>query len=449
MTKNYYYILEKLTILIACFIIGYFIYSTSFGKLESFDNSSTQQISVLQTSPQNFAQWIKLHTNWTPIQVDNTQANWKANITSIQEQSFSGIASGSQPLLLCDPLDKDTYFPSVPEYKLSASDNPVPPGYFIAIVHPQIRKTIDVAYNFENKTIGYIYQSDYYFIQAIIQSYRMNESSIKLIQLNPSDIQDIIPVITSNQIDILVTYIILQSDTYNYIEPQFINIMGFANLDFKRVNLFYPYITFKNMSLRDIFIKRPFADYDNSVMLPQMTMKLLDMPAQSKTATVVSSVTPLSSAPSSGQSPASIETFITRIELDQESVAAGYNCYGNPYVESKAECESPNDLYGHPVQPIKWDKTCSKDEECPFYKKNTNYPNTRGKCLESGLCEMPIGVLQASPRKFFDSGRFNPFCYGCTPGNDPNCCKITEDYAFVNDTDDRRAAGLKTSISLM
>ena len=38
-----------------------------------------------------------------------------------------------------------------------------------------------------------------------------------------------------------------------------------------------------------------------------------------------------------------------------------------------------------------WDKPCNNNNECPFYKKNKNYINNRGGCV-NGYCEMPKNI---------------------------------------------------------
>lgn len=433
---------------------------------ESFDTNS---ITVLTTSPNNFNIWATSNV-WNTTSIDNNISKWSSTIKQIPSQY-----TNQNTLLLCDPLDADNYLSNNQIYQMSSSQIDVPPGFFISIMNPEIRKHIDVPYNFENKTIGYIDISDYYFIQAIINSYKMDSSTIKLIQLQKDDIQDLLTVINVNKIDILIVYLIINSDMYNYIINQRISIVGFTNLNFDRIKVYYPYVSPQKVKLQNIFTYIPsnkllIPERDNKSILPKMTMKLINIgnnqnaasspspsiiftPVSSPSSSIMVAPAPSPSiifTPATSPSPVNIntfETFITRLSLDPENTSAYYRCFGNPYSESKAECESLYDIYGNPQVPIKWDKLCFSNEECPFYKKNTNYSNERGGCLNSGLCEMPIGVLQASPRKYFDTGKFKPFCYGCSSNID--CCDITNDYAFVNDTDDRIAAGLKTSIPFM
>ena len=388
---------------------------------------------VVQSSSPNFGNWT-IKNGWNITSVDNTVSKWNSTIIQIQKQTAK-----QQVLLLCDPLDAKKYVSTLSEYNFTptSKQQPLPSGYFISIIHPKIKKYIDVPYNFENRTIGYYDISDYYFIQSIIYSYRMDISNTKFIQLKTSDLQNLIPTIENNKIDILILYIVLNSDMFNYIMSQKVSILGFTNLNFDRIHLYNPYITPTNINLKDIFTSNPstqllIPESDNATVLPTMIMKLINI---SNMSTV------------SVNNVATFETFVSRLSLDTESTDANYKCYGNPYSESKSECESSNDIYGQPMQQVKWDKMCTSNEECPFYQKNKNYPNERGGCLSSGLCEMPIGVLQASPRKYFNSGRFKPFCYGCS--NNVDCCTITNDYAFANDYSDRIANGLKTSISIM
>tara|TARA_B100000123_G_C25716014_1_gene422201 strand:+ start:298 stop:1443 length:1146 start_codon:yes stop_codon:yes gene_type:complete len=84
-----------------------------------------------------------------------------------------------------------------------------------------------------------------------------------------------------------------------------------------------------------------------------------------------------------------------------------------------------------------WDKPCTKDEECPFYKGNKNYPNSRGGCLQ-GYCEFPINMVRKGFKKY-DLNK-KPFCYNCNIpdclGEDCyTCCdkQKNPDYMFKND----------------
>lgn len=62
-----------------------------------------------------------------------------------------------------------------------------------------------------------------------------------------------------------------------------------------------------------------------------------------------------------------------------------------------------------------WDKPCKNNYECPFYKKNKNYVNERGGCI-NGYCEMPINIERVGYKYYKNNTK--PFCYKC---NIPNC----------------------------
>ena len=70
-----------------------------------------------------------------------------------------------------------------------------------------------------------------------------------------------------------------------------------------------------------------------------------------------------------------------------------------------------------------WDSRCVENEECPFYLKNKNYPNTRGGCI-NGYCEFPIGLKRISYKKYYEVINENnyPRCEGCDDDN-INCCE--------------------------
>jgi len=97
-----------------------------------------------------------------------------------------------------------------------------------------------------------------------------------------------------------------------------------------------------------------------------------------------------------------------------------------------------------------WDAPCQIDNDCPFYKANKNYPNNKGKCnKETGMCEMPMGVI---PIGFTKYGKVEPECYNCSILSLNNkCCKKqsediekgnvnykSPDYIFNNDEKERK-----------
>jgi hypothetical protein len=64
-----------------------------------------------------------------------------------------------------------------------------------------------------------------------------------------------------------------------------------------------------------------------------------------------------------------------------------------------------------------WDTPCKYNEECPFYKKNGNYPNSRGGCI-GGYCEMPVNVGLLGFKEYNEADISRAICYNCeaTPG---------------------------------
>jgi hypothetical protein len=93
-----------------------------------------------------------------------------------------------------------------------------------------------------------------------------------------------------------------------------------------------------------------------------------------------------------------------------------------------------------------YDKPCVRNEECPFYKKNTNYENTRGGCI-NGYCEMPVNIERVGYKNYRKSKK--PFCHNCNRkgclGDDCfTCCddQDSPDYMFSNDLNARKDAGL-------
>lgn len=110
---------------------------------------------------------------------------------------------------------------------------------------------------------------------------------------------------------------------------------------------------------------------------------------------------------------------------------------------SKVECLS-KDIKG--ATGI-WDTKCRKDTDCPFFgaNGNLNYENKRGKCMNDGYCEMPLGMVPIGYTLYRKGNKYKPFCHNCESTSDcigincSRCCdaQIKEgknpDYAFDND----------------
>jgi hypothetical protein len=116
-----------------------------------------------------------------------------------------------------------------------------------------------------------------------------------------------------------------------------------------------------------------------------------------------------------------------------------WQCYGKTEHQTKEVCEKQKYTKEGIKLPKKvWDKPCVSNRECPFFKANTNYENSRGGCIQ-GYCEMPLGV-ERKGFTLYDSGA-KPICHGCSVVNKP-CCKKKEgmsspDYVFVGDAPER------------
>ena len=119
----------------------------------------------------------------------------------------------------------------------------------------------------------------------------------------------------------------------------------------------------------------------------------------------------------------------------------GMRCYGG-IGELKKYCESNTNYLGKSTKKGTWDTPCQKDEECPFYQANKNYPNKRGGCIQ-GKCEMPLNVRRKGAR-YYDPN-FLPFCYNCK-SSEATCCKKqlkeqpnlhSPDFSFENDMIER------------
>jgi len=300
-------------------------------------------------------------------------------------------------------------------------------GIFVCLSYKELN-TNDCIWNLENKVVAYVYISDFLFIQALIKSYRLDINKISLKKINLDDFRS-----ENKLFDYCITYIVIESKYMQFISKSLYYINGFKDVDINRLKVFYPFIKENYNNMRYYFNDKMIKNYvnDNNVLIPIMNTIIVND---------VNDIT---------------EAFITRLSIPDNYISSGYGCYGNAKIsDNKNECNSLYNIDGTPKTYYSiWDKKCSVDKECPYYKANKNYPNKRGGCID-GFCEFPIGVKRLGFKKFDDTGLNSPLCYDCDDTNDINCCKRIEnesgknaDYVFGNDLEDRTKYNLKTIIS--
>jgi hypothetical protein len=111
---------------------------------------------------------------------------------------------------------------------------------------------------------------------------------------------------------------------------------------------------------------------------------------------------------------------------------------------SRESCESPFDPYGRPKLFGVYDTPCKSNEECPFYRKNKNYDNDFGKCMENGFCELPSNMKHIGYHYFSMDRENQPLCYNCytntlkTTTLLDSCCNEQQDkdkYPFLESAD--------------
>ena len=304
-------------------------------------------------------------------------------------------------------------------------------------------------WDFTNKVVAYVYMSDYIFIQALIKGYRQNIKNIRLRKIKLEDLNS-----TNKQFDYLFTYVVIGSEYMEKLKYSKYFIIGLKDMDISRIKAFYPVIKANYESVRFYFNKdTEDTTYDlylnnDKMLLPIMNYDIVD----------------------------NIENFITRLEMPKDYLEAidesyegssssdnsgNYGCYGNNKIVNKFECDSYYTKEGNPKDYYSiWDKKCATNEECPYYKKNTRYENSRGGCIK-GNCEFPVGVKKIGYTKYNDEEYNRALCYNCQDTTDLNCCAnikeiqdkngvgINNDYVFENDTEDRNKNNLNTIISLL
>jgi len=307
-------------------------------------------------------------------------------------------------------------------------------------------------WDFTNKVVAYVYMSDYLFIQALIKAYRQDKTRIRLRKIKLEDLKS-----SDKQFDYLITYVVIGSEYMAILKYSKYFISGLKDMDISRIKAFYPVIRENYESVRFYFNKDTEDTEDTTYDLYLSNDKML-LPIMNYD--IVNN----------------IENFITRLEMPKDYLEAidesyggntefgnsgSYGCYGNNKIVNKFECDSYYTKEGNPKDYYSiWDKKCATNEECPYYKKNTRYENSRGGCI-NGNCEFPIGVKKIGFTKYNDEEYNRALCYNCPDTTDLSCCAnikdfqdkngvgINNDYVFENDKGDRKNNNLNTIISLL
>lgn len=444
------------------FILCIILFECYHKPIEYFDGTAvpdvpaatTANYMVFTTFQDNNSVWIinnikaKLQITEISQQDPNAWSHFKSTAQSNPLQLYNGSS-----LFVCDPYDYDNDFS---KFKVIGTSDK---GYFIGLTSPQTGFHMSCILDIIDKTVGYFDHSDLYFIKAIINGYRLDKSRIHLKQLYKTDYIDLGYTLKS-VVDVIITFVIpgstfcsiiqtsstvasssalasaLVSALVSASELQAISIMGFGNLDWERLRLFYPYTTKESVpNLSQILLGSSGANAlvmsrEENTFLPSMRLNVIQLY-------------------DTANPPQIVEEFITRLNNDSTYYDPSYRCYGDSNIDNKALCDSPYDVIGHPkVRYTVWDQPCVVDTDCPYFKADIK----RGGCLQGGICEFPVGVKGIGFRKNINTGQFAPFCYNCDNAYDTTCCggdnAAHSDLVFPGDTDVRKKSGQKLTLPI-
>jgi hypothetical protein len=344
---------------------------------------------------------------------------------------------GSPKQVILDPVDYD-------ENATMYQKKDLEPGYFFIFTSPSKKDDFQCGFDFTGKKIGYFDRCEKRLIQSILYGYRTTGKPISLSIDYLGNLKNI-----WKQVDLLVLYLVPGSPLTQMIELQELALLNIKDISIDRLHITHPYLSLVSKPKEDFFVSNNrILTSSNSLLLLEMKMALVDLSSPLPTT----------------------EPFITRLNLSKEYTDPSYKCIGDENIQSPWLCKSAYDIYGEPKPtPTIWDSPCKTDEDCPFFQANQNYPNQRGRCLSDGSCEMPLGITRVGYKKFYDRDPYQPFCYQCKNIKDKNCCESQQamadytlqhpsempqtylrsaDYAFKEDTEERKKYNLPTYIHL-
>lgn len=332
-------------------------------------------------------------------------ASWEREI--LKEKNLSGINQ-----LICDPWDAQVYFKN-------RSTIPLEDGYFVSLMEPTKAFHTECSFQWDGKKVGVLDRSGKLFVEALAKGYRINISIVPIPKTKWSNLD---AILERGDLEAIVVYYVPQSPMNRQLLGQKLSIMGFKDLEYSRIQVTYPFIKETPLDLTDNF--RGFTSYilarERETIVPSMQLQQINLTEEVN------------------------EGFITRLDISEDRFNPIYHCYGDETIDIKGLCNSKYTTFGTIKRDYTtWDAPCLRNEDCPFYKANQRYPNSRGGCLAFGMCELPVGVKRLGFRKYSTDAPYQPICHGCV--KDPDCCKKQRrpDYAFVNDRDERQKAGVK------
>ena len=381
--------------------------------------------------------YIIIESKYLATVIDNIK---KKNILDKNTIGINAIPNNANIQLLVDPY--------INYYILNNKATPsnYKEGIFVCISNNILREE-DCIWALYNKVVAYIYMSDYLFIQALIKGYNLDANNIYLKRIKIEELKN-----TNKMFDYLFTYIVLDSEYMHFMCNQRYYINGLKDVDINRIKAYYPFIKENYNTVKYYYSKSK--ENNNAINEENINNK-------NNNDIYISSVNSLLPIMSYNII-SSVENFITRLDMpsdyfdtvkefyDESNKGGHYGCYGNNNIMNKFECDSYYNIDGTPKKYYSlWDKKCSEDTECPYYKSNKNYPNNRGGCINNGFCEFPVGVKRLGFKKYIDTNLNKPLCYNCSSTDENGGNQNKVDYVFENDFKEREKYKLNTIISLL
>lgn len=296
---------------------------------------------------------------------------------------------------------------------LAGSGRRLADAYVLMFGRPGSLSRLECPRGWEGKRVLAVDRASYNVARAVAAGYRMGAA----VAMDRAD-----PVVWEHRsmldrklldYDFGVASVVPGSLMVHLMDTNVLEVSGFGDIDMRRVGLFHPWAEAVRVDLRGVFQEAPnirvLGEASNVIRTHSYRV---GGPGDGGSVVVVEGF-------ADDADPARYEYALPDFTSDER-----HRCFGKgvDYFECVRRRTNGGELKPEGV----WDRKCEGDADCPFWDPRAGSAGSGGGggCdIDSGFCEMPVGVKQLSFRGYhLDEDYHRPFCdcrdrlQGCCSG---------------------------------